>query len=168
MSAIEFSKRLNHFQSFLYHFALRLTQNSENAKDLVQETALRAFRYKDKFQIGTNFKGWIATIMRNIFINQYRKRSKRKTVNKPVEDFAFALEGKIITPNQGESNLQMEELKALFEQIDEKYQIPFWMHFQGFEYQEIAEEFNIPIGTVKSRIFTARQKMKRIIANRWV
>lgn len=167
MTTIEFTKQLDQFQSFLYNFALRLTHNQEKAKDLVQDTSLRAFRYKEKFQVGTNFKGWISTIMRNTFINQYRKEKKRRHVSEPVESFAYALEGKIITPNQGESNLRMQELTGMFENMSDLYSVPFLLYYQGYEYKEIADELELPIGTVKSRIHTARNKMKEKIQSRY-
>lgn len=163
MTNIEFTEQLNQFQSFLNNFALRLTQNQEKAKDLVQDTALRAFRYKEKFQVGTNFKGWISTIMRNTFINQYRKDKKRMHVSEPVESFAYALEGQIITPNQGESNLRMQEIINMFEEMSDLYSVPFLLHYRGYEYKEIADSLKLPIGTVKSRIHTARNKMKETI-----
>ncbi len=167
MSVTEFASRLDHFQLFMYNFALRLTQNPEKAKDLVQDTSLRAYRYRANFQAGTNFKGWIATVMRNLFVNQYRKDQKRKVVSEPVENFAFALESKVITPNAGEVNLRMQELHRILKQIGELYSTPFLMHFQGYEYKEIAEKLDTPIGTIKSRIFTARKKMQTLIQSRY-
>lgn len=167
MTTIEFTKQLDQFQNFLYNFALRLTHNQEKAKDLVQDTSLRAFRYKEKFQMGTNFKGWISTIMRNTFINQYRKEKKRRHVSEPVETFAYALEGKVITPNQGESNLRMQELTRMFENMSDLYSVPFLLYYRGYEYKEIADQLELPIGTVKSRIHTARNKMKEKIQTRY-
>lgn len=167
MTTIEFTKQLDQFQSFLYNFALRLTHNQEKAKDLVQDTSLRAFRYKEKFQVGTNFKGWISTIMRNTFINQYRKEKKRRHVSEPVESFAYALEGRIITPNQGESNLRLQELSNMFENMSDLYSVPFLLYYRGYEYKEIADQLELPIGTVKSRIHTARNKMKEKIQARY-
>lgn len=166
MSTIEFSKRLSQFQLFMYNFALRLTRNEERAKDLVQETSIRAFRYRENFKRGTNFKGWIATVMRNLFINQYRKDLKRRTVNEPVEQFEFALESKVITPNAGEANLRLAEIYKQINNIGKIYSIPFLMHFRGYEYQEIAEQLDLPMGTVKSRIHTARQKIRLRLAPR--
>lgn len=164
MTTIEFTEQLDQFQAFLHNFALRLTHNQEKAKDLVQDTALRAFRYREKFQVGTNFKGWISTIMRNTFINQYRKEKKRRHVSEPVESFAYALEGKVITPNQGESNLRMQEIVNMFDKMSDLYSVPFLLHYRGFEYKEIADKLDLPIGTVKSRIHTARNKMKANIS----
>jgi RNA polymerase sigma factor (sigma-70 family) len=164
MSTIEFSKQLTYLEAFLHNFALRLTKNPEKAKDLVQDTSLRAFRYKDKFKAGTNFKGWVATVMRNTFINQYRKQKKRRVINEHIENFAYALEGNIVLPNAGEANLRMQEINSKLDQIGDLYRIPFLMHFKGYEYKEISEQLGCPIGTVKSRIYTARQKMKQLLS----
>lgn len=167
MSVTEFTSRLDHFQLFMYNFALRLTQNPEKAKDLVQDTSMRAYRYRANFQAGTNFKGWIATVMRNLFVNQYRKDQKRKVVSEAVENFTFALESKMITPNQGELNLRMQELRGTLAQIGDLYSKPFFMYFQGYEYKEIAQTLDTPVGTIKSRIFTARKKMQLLITARY-
>lgn len=166
MSTIEFSKHLSQFQLFMYNFALRLTRNEERAKDLVQETSIRALRYRENYKRGTNFKGWIATVMRNLFINQYRKDLRRRTVNEPVEQFEFALESKVITPNEGEANLRLAEIHKQINCIGKIYSVPFLMHFRGYEYQEIAEQLDLPMGTVKSRIHTARQKIRLRLAPR--
>ena len=94
MSTSDFSNQLNEFQLFLHNFAMRLTRDNEKAKDLMQDTSIRAFRYRAKFKPGTNFKGWIATIMRNTFINNYRKEKRNRTVSEPVEALAYGLESK--------------------------------------------------------------------------
>ncbi|WP_367390453.1 RNA polymerase sigma factor [Lewinella sp. LCG006] len=167
MSTIDFTEQLNGLQLFLYNFALRLTNNQEAAKDLVQETSMKAFRYKEKFQVGTNFKGWIATIMRNTFITNYRKKQKNRTVSEPVEELAYGLESTTILSNQAEVNLRLQELMKMFDEISDLYTVPFLLHYRGYEYQEIAEQLQLPIGTIKSRIFTARQKMKDLIESRY-
>lgn len=166
MSTTDFSNQLDKFQLFLYNFAMRLTHNSEKAKDLMQDTSLRAFRYREKFKPGTNFKGWIATIMRNTFINNYRKEKRNRTVSEPVEALAYGLESKNIPSYAGEINLRLQELYGMFDEIGDLYAVPFLMHYRGYEYQEIAAQLEVPIGTIKSRIFTARKKMKTLIEAR--
>ncbi|WP_367390439.1 RNA polymerase sigma factor [Lewinella sp. LCG006] len=163
MSTTDFSKQLNNLQLFLFNFAMRLTNNHEKAKDLVQDTSLRAFRYREKFQMGTNFKGWIATIMRNTFINNYRKEKRQRTVSEPVEELAYSLESTTIPSYAAEINLRMQEIHHKIDQIGELYSVPFLMHYRGYEYQEIANYLSLPMGTVKSRIFTARKKLKDAI-----
>jgi len=167
MSTLEFSSEFNSLENILFSFAMKLTKNREDAKDLMQETAMRAYRHRDKFTMGTNFKSWCSTIMRNTFINQYRKKKLRRNVNEPIESFLFAVENKNVIPNQGEMNIRMKEYKNIFGEIGDIYSIPFLMFYRGYEYKEIAEYLEIPIGTVKSRIFLARKKLKGIINDRY-
>ncbi len=167
MSTLEFSQEFNGLENILFSFAMKLTKNREDAKDLMQETAMRAYRHRDKFTMGTNFKSWCSTIMRNTFINQYRKAKLRRNVNEPIESFLFAVENKNVIPNQGEMNIRMKEYKSIFGEIGDIYSIPFLMFYQGYEYKEIASYLEIPIGTVKSRIFLARKKLKDLINERY-
>ncbi|MCB0589530.1 MAG: RNA polymerase sigma factor, partial [Phaeodactylibacter sp.] len=106
-------------------------------------------------------------IMRNTFINQYRKAKLRRNVNEPVESFLFAVENKNAIPNQGEVNIRMQEYDRIFGEIGEIYSIPFLMFYRGYEYKEIAGYLDIPIGTVKSRIFLARKKLRKMINDRY-
>ncbi|MEL6802310.1 MAG: RNA polymerase sigma factor [Bacteroidota bacterium] len=166
MTDNNFISKINQYQNLLFSFALKLTKSKPDAEDLMQETTLKAYRYRDKFREGTNFKSWISTIMRNTFINNYRRKKSRKHVNNSLDDFSFAIENKNTIPNEGEHNLRLKELKSILSQIGEIYRIPFSMMYQGYEYKEIASHLNIPIGTVKSRIFLARKKMKAKIESR--
>lgn len=167
MSNQEFLSEISRLEGLLFSFALRLTRNRQDAQDLMQETNLRAYRHRDKFAAGTNFKSWVSTIMRNTYINRYRKIKSRRHVNQPIEDFSFALESKNAIPNKGEHDMRMEELKQMLNGIGELYSVPFLMFYQGYEYKEIACHLNIPIGTVKSRIFLARQRMREAIGDRY-
>ncbi|MCB0568301.1 MAG: RNA polymerase sigma factor [Phaeodactylibacter sp.] len=160
MPPLEFSRKFSHLENLLFAFALSLTKNPDDARDLVQETAFRAYKNIDKFTIGTNFKSWLSTIMRNTFINQYRKAKRRRKVNEPVDSFLFAVEDKVLIPNQGELNIRMQEYNRLFAELSDIYSIPFLLFYRGYEYKEIAEVLDIPVGTVKSRIFLARKKLK--------
>ncbi len=166
MSNLEFTQEMGRLENILFSFALRLTRNYEDAQDLMQETAFRAYKHRDKFAIGTNFKSWVSTIMRNTYINRYRKEKSRKHVNEPIESFLFAIENKGIVPNQGEMNVRMKELSLMLDNIGDIYSVPFLMFYRGYEYKEIAEYLDIPIGTVKSRIFLARKKLKEMVGDR--
>ncbi len=167
MSTLQFVEEFNGFQDRLFSFAMRLTRNKEDAKDLIQETALRAYDNRDKFRVGTNFKGWLTTIMRNTFINQYRKEKKKNRVNEPLDTFLFAIENTNTVANGALSRLTMQELENLFEEIGDAYSTPFLMFYKGFRYDEIAEHMEIPMGTVKSRIFFARKKLKSLLKERY-
>ena len=166
MTNQEFIQQTNSLNNLLFSYALRLTRSRQDAEDLVQETTMKAYRHREKFAPGTNFKGWISTIMRNTFINQYRKQKTRQHINQPVEDLTRVIENKNVINNSGEQNLRMEELKLMMGSIRDIYTVPFLMYYQGYEYKEIAEKLSVPIGTVKSRIFQARIKMKSMIQAR--
>ncbi|MBU6341256.1 MAG: RNA polymerase sigma factor [Bacteroidetes bacterium] len=166
MSSIEFYNNLDGLNRMLYAFAYNLTKNSEEAKDLYQETTFRALKNKDKFQPGTNFKAWVFTIMKNIFINNYRKRVKSNTVLDNTENQFYLNSAVHATGNQAEGAILIKELNTFIEALDDSIRIPFLMHHEGFKYQEIADELDLPLGTVKSRIFFARKELKdRILAN---
>jgi RNA polymerase sigma factor (sigma-70 family) len=166
MTNKQFLSEMDRLENILFSFALRLTRNYEDAQDLMQETILRAYKHRNKYEVGTNFKSWSSTIMRNTYINRYRKQKNRRHVNEPVETFLFAVENKSAIANGGEMNMHMEELEKKLRQINELYSVPFMMFYRGYEYKEIAGYLNIPIGTVKSRIFLARKKLKALIGDR--
>lgn len=167
MTSQEFTHKIGTLDNLLFSFALRLTKNRQDAQDLMQETSLRAFRHRDKFATGTNFKSWVSTIMRNTYINRYRKMKTRRHLNQPIEDFSYLMESRSAIANQGEHDMRMKELITMLESVGEIYSVPFLMFYKGYEYKEIATELNIPIGTVKSRIFLVRQRMKQKIGDRY-
>ncbi len=167
MSKIEFNDKLNDLTHVLRSFAMNLTKNHENANDLYQETAFRALTNRDKFRPGTNFKAWMFTIMKNIFINNYRKRVKAATVFDSTDNMYFINSGSVVIGNDAESNILIAELQRMIASLDDSIRIPFEMHFEGYKYQEIADEFELPLGTVKSRIFFARKELKEMIVERY-
>ena len=162
MSIIEFNTNFNKLTILLNSFAYNLTKNSEDAADLFQETALRALSNKDKFRPGTNFKAWSFTIMKNIFINNYRKKKKRNTIIDSTDNQFFINSGASVE-NDADGDILMKELKRMIASLDDDLKVPFMKHYQGFKYQEIAEELELPLGTVKSRIFFARKALKSMI-----
>lgn len=140
---------------------MALTKDAEDANDLLQETMLRALSSQDKFQDGTNLKAWLYTIMKNIFINEYRKKTKRKTFVDSSDNLYYLNSSSSAIPNDAETNLSMTDLDHAFASMNPEIKIPFLMHYRGFKYQEIAEEFELPIGTIKSRIHFARKELKQ-------
>ena len=163
MSQLEFQDKLNQMESILNSFAYNLTKNVEDAKDLFQETAYRAITNMDKFRPGTNFKAWLFTIMKNIFINNYRKKTKAHTIMDSTENLFYINSGDSVISNGAESSIMFKELQKMIEKLDKSIKVPFMMHYQGYKYQEIAEYLGLPLGTVKSRIFFARKELKRSI-----
>ncbi len=167
MSTVEFDRQFNNMSALLHAFAYNLTKNVEDSKDLYQETAFRAMTNRDKFRAGTNLKAWLFTIMKNIFINNYRKKVKANTIMDSTDNLYYINSGKSIIANGAESNIMMKEIIALVEDLEESIKIPFLMHYQGFKYQEIADHLDLPLGTVKSRIFFARKELKGLINMRY-
>ena len=167
MSTYEFDNNFNKMSSVLHSFAYNLTKNSEEAKDLFQETAYRAMTNREKFRPGTNFKAWLFTIMKNIFINNYRKKVKANTIIDSTENMYYINSGKNVIANSGEANILMKELQGMISKLDDGIKIPFMMHYEGFKYQEIADQLDLPLGTVKSRIFFARKELKSLIGKRY-
>ncbi len=160
MSNFEFTNRFYTLTSVLNAFAYNLTQNSDDAKDLYQETAFRALANKEKFTPDTNFKAWLFTIMKNIFINNYRKKTKARTIFDTTENLYYLNSGKTEMLNDGESSSLIKELEVMIAALEDNIRVPFLMHFEGYKYQEIADKFGLPLGTVKSRIFFARRELK--------
>ncbi len=166
MTTTEFNLQLSSLNHCLFANALRLAQNKHNAQDLMQETTMRAFACRHNFTEGTNFKAWVYAIMFNCFVNDYRKLVTRRKFVCLMED---NIEGVMEQPvkNLGNSVVMMKELRNILNGLCEIYRIPFELHFNGFGYQEIAEQLDIPLGTVKSRIFFARKKLKSMIAGHY-
>jgi len=167
MSTVEFDVKLNQLSSLLHSFAYNLTKNGEEAKDLYQETAFRALTNRDKFRPGTNFKAWLFTIMKNIFINNYRKKVKANTLFDSTDNMYYLNSGSAVISNSAESGILMTELKQMLSDLDDNIRVPFQMHYEGFKYQEIADHLSLPLGTVKSRIFFARKALKESIRARY-
>ena len=166
MTSMEFNSKLSGLNTLLHSFAYNLTKNMEDAKDLYQETAYRALFNRDKFQQGTNFKAWMFTIMKNIFINNYRKKVKANTILDTTDNQYYLNSGNHSTANAAEGGIMLKELTAMVSALDDSIRVPFVMHFEGFKYQEIADELQLPLGTVKSRIFFARKELKeKILSN---
>ena len=160
MSTIEFYGKFDSIAGLLQRFAYNLTKNMEDARDLYQETAFRAIKNKEKFNPGTNFKAWIMTIMKNIFINDYRKRVKRATLLDKSDNNYFIDSGKQEVRNDANANILFDELMYMVDNLESNLRVPFLMNYEGYKYQEIADELGLPLGTVKSRIFFARKELK--------
>ena len=164
MSTVEFNQMLLSNTDFLKPFAFTLTRDNETAKDLLQETMFRALSNREKYHVGTNIKAWLYTIMRNIFINNYRRRAKQNTIfdSTPNEFFLNYQQG--VVSNAAQTSLQIKEIQGAIHQLPEIFKHPFTLYFEGFKYQEIAHILNEPLGTIKSRIHFARKLLKEQIS----
>ena len=164
MTAIQFNNRLLSIQDRLLFFAYSLTSNDDDARDLLQETLLKALMYKNQFADNTNFKAWVFTIMKNTFINSYRRNQKSRNAFDANEDALNFAQNKIKASETPDSHLSVREMEQSIEQLEDEFKVPFKMHTEGFKYKEIAEELDLPLGTVKSRIFFTRKKLQEVLA----
>lgn len=159
----QFKQRLVSLQSNLLSFAYQLTSNQEAAQDLVQDTTLKVLDNESKYVDNVNFKGWVFTIMRNIFINNYRRQVRSATVIDTTEDFYhlnLSQESGLSTP---EGSMAAKEIAIAINQFSVEYREPFTMYIAGYKYSEIADKMNLPLGTVKSRIFFARKRLQNML-----
>ncbi|MCA1918000.1 MAG: sigma-70 family RNA polymerase sigma factor [Flavobacterium piscis] len=164
MSTQEFTNRIVSMEKSLKYFALGLTRDPESAKDLVQETFLKAFQYRDKYTNDSNIKAWLFTILKNTFLNQVTKLSSKNTVNDSSED-SYLIENSGFIEESADSKINAKEVKFAISELDDEYRVPFQMFIDGYKYKEIAEEMNLPIGTVKSRIFFARRMLMETLSD---
>ncbi len=160
MIAYDFNQLLISNVDYLKPFAFTLTRDNESAKDLMQETIFRALANRDKYNVGTNIKAWMYTIMRNIFINDYRKRMRQQTIfDNTANDFLLDYNQNSIA-NTAEMNLSLKDIQFAIEKLPGIFRYPFVMYFEGYKYNEIADKLNEPLGTIKSRIHFARKLLK--------
>ncbi len=159
MAEKDFNKELLSLTTNLEFFALSLTRNDEDAKDLLQETMVKAITYKEKFVEKTNLKAWCYTIMKNTFINNYRRAMKANTIIDQTDDLYFLNAKNTADDAKPDTMYNYKEIRRKVEGLEDEYRIPFEMHNKGYKYKEIADYLDLPIGTVKSRIFLARRKL---------
>lgn len=164
MTKNEFDTMVIEQSDSLKIYARNFTNDYEDANDLVQDTILKAVTYFKNFKEGTNLKGWLYTIMKNTFINNYRRLVKTNSFI--TKDEAISNSNLLISAssNQGESKFIIEDINEALANLSEEYYIPFSLYFEGFKYHEISDHLNIPIGTVKTRIHVARKLMKRSLS----
>jgi RNA polymerase sigma factor (sigma-70 family) len=164
MSTPEFNQMLLKNTEYLKPFAITLTRDNEVAKDLLQETMYRALANKEKYNAGTNIKAWLYTIMRNIFINNYRRKSKQNTVFDHTQNDFLLNHNQATVNNEAENGLKLKEINKAIHNLPHIFRNPFMLYFEGYKYHEIAELLNEPLGTIKSRIHFARKLLKEQLA----
>lgn len=164
MTTIQFQNSLTGLENKMFYFALSLTSNSDKAHDLVQETFLRALTYQSKFSSDTNLMAWVYTIMKNTFINEYRRNIKAKTTLESQSDrlhISFSKDD--FYPSVDSIHAEKEIYKKIA-LLEEEFREPFQLFLNGYKYKEIAERLDLPLGTVKSRIFFTRKKLSRCLS----
>jgi RNA polymerase sigma-70 factor (ECF subfamily) len=159
MTAIDFHYKLVSLEDNLKRFAYKLTADKEDARDLVQETFLKALKYYNKYIYESNFKAWTYTIMKNTFINNYRRSTKQNIFRPMGNDISqnYSLTSDYFLPD---SEYSSKEIEKTIDSLDDEYRLPFKMHYEGYMYQEIAEKLDVKLGTIKSRIFFARKQLR--------
>ena len=166
MITIDFAVELYTYDHILRPFAYNLVKNKEECEDLIQDTFYRALANKDKFMEGTNIKAWLFTIMKNIFINNYRKKQKRNVITDTSDNQYLLNSTKKTSNNDGERVFMSEIIENAMNSVNRDFTEPFMLYYKGYKYQEIADQLSLPLGTVKSRIFFARKeiqtKLKRV------
>ncbi len=159
MTTQEFNSSIIGMKGNLQKYAMSLTLDRDNALDLMQDTFLKAIQNQDKFIDETNLKAWIFTIMKNTFINNYRRKMRENTMIDGTQELYYInlpSDKGSISP---ESDFSEREIVKAIESLESEYKDPFKMHVEGFKYEEISDKLNLKLGTVKSRIFFARQKL---------
>lgn len=163
MTQLQFNDQLHNYSGSLQSFALNFTKDIEDANDLVQDTLLKAITYYNRFKEGTNLKGWLFTIMRNTFINNYRRTIKTNTLISQSDEISSASLHYSASSNMAESKFVMGDIHKALATLQPEYYEPFIKYFEGYKYHEIADELRIPIGTVKTRIHVARGILKKYL-----
>jgi len=164
MTTIQFQNSLTGLENRLYYFALSLTSNSDHAHDLVQETYLRALTYQSKFSADTNLIAWVYTIMKNTFINEYRRNVKARTTLECQSDklhISFSKDD--FYPSVDSIHAEKEIYKKI-SSLEIEFREPFQLFLNGYKYKEISEKLDLPLGTVKSRIFFTRKKLSKCLS----
>ncbi|QZE13148.1 sigma-70 family RNA polymerase sigma factor [Halosquirtibacter laminarini] len=160
MTKLQFQKSLVSLEERLYFYALSLTTNQDAASDLVQETFLKALNYQNKFREDTNFKAWVYTIMKNTFINDYRKKQRNKTsLESNTNEYLLSIASNrvFVAPD---AQQEINEIHRAIDKLPENIKTPFILFQKGYKYTEICDILGLPMGTVKSRIFLSRKKLE--------
>lgn len=156
-----FTRMLDQHSSSLKAFAYNFTHDSEDADDLYQDTIMKALNYFSQYKEGTNLKAWLFTIMRNTFINSYRREKRKNNIISVKEELSSDDLHIGSTKNTAEGNLASKDIYRMLAKLPKQYLGPFTRHFEGYKYHEIADELGIPLGTVKTRIHAAREILKK-------
>jgi RNA polymerase sigma-70 factor (ECF subfamily) len=164
MGTQEFNYLVVQNSGFLKPIAISLTRDTDNANNLIQETLYKALSNKDKYQSGTNIKAWLSTIMRNTFINDYRRKTLARGIfhKTSSESHIASKENSFVSDVEGQ--IRLKEIKNSIHKLPELFRLPFLMYFEGYRYDEIAKKLGEPLGTIKSRIHFARKLLKSSIA----
>jgi len=161
MDQTEFAIAAERESGKLYAHALKFTQDPDDARDLVQDTLVKAIRFSDKFETNTNLKSWLYVIMRNTFVNSYNMQKRKQELITTEEEISYSNLVISASQNASISSFALGDIGKALELLSEVHRVPFVKYFEGYKYEEIANELNIPLGTVKTRIHVAREQLKK-------
>ena len=156
MYSTEFANKIVGMRKDILNFAFKLTMDYDDANDLAQDAICKALDSESKYKDQSSFRSWLFTITKNIFINNYRLKVRRGTINDSTDDLLL-LNSKETDLNNPEEDLSVKEITDFLNNINETYKTPFKMYIEGYKYSDIVDELNLPLGTVKSRIHFARK-----------
>ena len=156
MNEPEFNERLTDSITMMMKYAHRFTPDSDKAEELLQETMLKALTSKDKYRSDANFNGWLSTIMHNTYLNMLRSR----IIYLDEREIAITYAGR---SSYLDTTFDYKELRRLVATLPREQHLPFTLHVKGYKYEEIARTLGLPLGTVKSRIFAARERLKEML-----
>ncbi|MDH6358461.1 RNA polymerase sigma factor (sigma-70 family) [Parabacteroides sp. PF5-9] len=162
---LQLEKKLIGMQDNMMTFAMSLTSNREDAQDLLQDTTLRVLDNQEKYTDNVNFKGWVMTVMRNTFINQYHRIIRSQTI---IDQCADLYHMEIMNDSGFDSpdvSFHLKEITKAIDALEDDLHNPFSLYLSGYKYAEIAETLDVPIGTVKSRIFLARLELQKALVD---
>jgi len=165
MKTATFTSMVSSHAAHLHAHAMNFTRDLNDADDLMQDTMIKALRFKDSFEKGSNFKGWIFVIMRNTYINDYRKKTRKNSVITTEEEISSTHLYRSSSGNAAENKFAMQDIQNALNSLQETYRLPFVRYVEGYKYHEIADELNIPLGTVKTHIHQARIELKKRLKN---
>lgn len=161
MDSKKFTEQVTKEISGLNNYAYQLTRDRDNSKDMVQDTLLKAFRYQQYYKEGTNLKGWLFTILKNNFINSYRRNVKRNTFLDYTDNSFYLDTTTQKVDNEAELRFIRKDLEEAIQKLPKELKLTFLLNAEGYKYHEIATELAIPLGTVKTRIFTAKRILRK-------
>ncbi|MCT4672530.1 MAG: sigma-70 family RNA polymerase sigma factor [Prolixibacteraceae bacterium] len=164
MTALEFKDNLLALKDNLYFFAIKLTSDPEKAQDLLQDTFLKALTYQNKFKPNTNLKAWIFTIMKNSYINDFRRQTKVNNAFDQSTSFHINIQRDYYSPSP-ESIEAEKEIRFAIKSLEKENREPLQLFIKGYRYKEISQKLDLPIGTIKSRIYFSRKKLEKLLAD---
>ncbi|MFW6351329.1 MAG: sigma-70 family RNA polymerase sigma factor [Bacteroidota bacterium] len=165
MNHNQFNHELLNLQNKLDYYAIRLTSAADQADDLLQDTLVKAIIFRDKFRSDTNFKAWVYTIMKNTFINEYHRWVKTRNIFDCTNHVLHLLFSKDKVYPAPDSLYITSEIQHTIDSLKDEFRVPFNLFIEGYRYKEIAERLDLPLGTVKSRIFFTRKKLVKSLSD---